>query len=191
MPVTSNSSAGSTEVDALTLTLNRRRRGQWVLFLLGLTLNIPVLVVLAALFLTSALELVYLQAPGLIALLTIPCTVAWYARPTRLPKAEPVLDRAGIGLSAGGRHVRRDVVLPWDRVKFLSIGKRGVSIEPVAWTDLAGDDEAERRRWAKREGRRRNSRWALHYGLAKGGRPSKGQLRDIVADLSGGQVKLR
>jgi hypothetical protein len=188
---TTNTSAGSAGVDTLTLPLNRRRRVQWFFFLLGLALTVPVLALLAVLTVTRTLALVYMYAPGFLALLSIPASVSWFARPSRLPTADPVLDRTGIRLGAGGRRVRRDVVLPWDRVKFLVLSQRGVAIEPVAWADLGGDDAAERRRWAKRERRRRNSSHrALQYGLVKG-LPPKAQLRDIVADLSDGLVKLR
>jgi hypothetical protein len=179
----------SPAVETLALPLNRRRRGQWILFLLALALTIPVLVVIVMLLLTSTLQLVYLWAPGFIVVLLIPCIVAWCARPTRLPKADPVLDRTGISLSAGGRRLRRDVVLSWDRVKFVALGTRHVTIEPLAWADLGGDDEVERRRWAKRESRRRfSSDRALQYGLAKG-LPPRAELRAIVADLSGGRAE--
>jgi hypothetical protein len=180
----------SPAVETLTLPLNRRRRGQWTVFLLALALNIPVLVVIVMLVLTSTLQLVYFWAPGFIAVLLIPCIVAWCARPTRLPKADPVLDRTGIRLSAGGRRLRRDVVLSWDRVKYLAVGKRHVAVEPLVWADLGGDDEVERRRWAKRESRRQvSSNPALRYGRVKGLIP-KAELRAIVADLSDGRVKI-
>jgi hypothetical protein len=134
---------------------------------------------------------VYFWAPGFIAVLLIPCIVAWGTRLSRLPKVDPVLDRTGIRLGAGGRRLRRDVVLPWDRVKVLSLGTRHVTIEPLVWADLGGDDEVERRRWAKRESRRQlSSERALQYGLAKG-LPPKAQLRAIVADLSDGRAETR
>ncbi|MET8150289.1 hypothetical protein ACIBSW_13365 [Actinoplanes sp. NPDC049668] len=189
MPARTNPSARSGAVDTLTLPLNRRRRVRWAFFLFGLALVLPVLILLAVLTMTGTLQLVYLSAPGFLAVLTVPVCIAWFARPGRLPKADPVLDRSGIRLSADGRLLRRDVVLTWERVQALSIVARTLTIDPVAWTDLAGDDAAEHKRWAKREGKRRGDR-ALTYGLAKG-LPAKAQLRDIVTDLSGGRVKLQ
>jgi hypothetical protein len=187
--VESNSPSDSAVVDTLTLPLNRRRRVQRGFFVLGLVLTVPVLALVAVLILTSTLELVYLFAPGFLAVLTVPFGIAWLSRPSRLPKADPVLDRTGIRLSAGGRLLRRDVVLTWDRVKLLAINPRLLTIDPVAWTDLAGDDAVERKRWAKREARR-SGRAALQYGLVAG-LPAKPRLREIVADLSAGRVELR
>lgn len=158
------------------------------LFLLGAALTVPVLIVLVVLVMTGTGQLVYLLAPGFLAVLTVPFGIAWIARPSRLPKADPVLDRTGIRLSADGRLLRRDVVLPWDRVKTLTITFRTLTVDPAAWSDLGGDDEVERGRWAKRE-RKSKGRRALQYGLAKG-LPSRERLRDVVDDLSGGRVDL-
>ncbi|MEV4708377.1 hypothetical protein [Actinoplanes sp. NPDC049316] len=174
---------------ALTLPLNRRRRARRAAFLIGLLLIVPVLAVIAVLALTRTLSLAYLFAPGFLAALSVPFGIAWIARPNRLPKADPVLDHTGIRLSADGRRLRRDVVLPWDRVRSLGIVLRTLTIEPVAWTDLAADDPADRKRWERRERNRNQTRRCLEYGLAKG-LPGKVQLRDIVTDLSGGRVSL-
>jgi hypothetical protein len=177
-------------VETLTLPLDRRRRGQRIVFLLALALNIPVLLVFLLLFLTSTLQLVYFWAPGFVAVLLFPCVVAWGTRLTRLPKADPVLDRSGIRLSADGRRLRRDVVLSWNQVTHLGLSKRYLTIEPLTWADLGGDDEVERKRWAKREARRRSSGdRALQYRLVPGILP-KAQLRAIVADLSDAQVNI-
>ncbi|MBO3737497.1 hypothetical protein [Actinoplanes flavus] len=188
MSAEKNSSTRPARADTCVLPLNRRRRLQRGLFRFGVALTVPGVIVLVVLAITGAGQLVYLLAPGFLAVLTVPFGIAWIARPNRLPKADPVLDRTGIRLSADGRTLRRDVVLPWDRVKTLTIVFRTLTVDPVAWPDLGGDDEAERGRWAKRE-RKRQSRPALQYGLAKG-LPSREQLRDVVADLSGGRVGL-
>ncbi|MEU4217136.1 hypothetical protein [Actinoplanes sp. NPDC026623] len=181
--------SNSAVADTLTLPLNRRRRVQRGFFLLGVVLTVPVLALVAILILTSTLQFAYLFAPGFLALLTVPFGIAWLSRPSRLPHADPVLDRTGIRLSADGRLLRRDVVLTWDRVQLLAITLRTLTIDPAAWPDLAGDDPAERGRWAKRE-KKRTGRGALQYGLAAG-LPAKARLREIVADLSAGRVDLQ
>ncbi|MBB3096359.1 hypothetical protein FHR83_004029 [Actinoplanes campanulatus] len=71
------------------------------------------MIVLVVLVMTGTGQLLYLLAPGFLAVLTVPFGIAWIARPSRLPKADPVLDRTGIRLSADGRLLRRDVVLPY------------------------------------------------------------------------------
>jgi hypothetical protein len=172
---------------ALRLPLNRRRGGRRALFLLGLAGGVLVLALLAVLALTSTLQLASLFLPGLLAALTVPFGLAWLARPERLPREDPVLDRTGIRLSADGRLLRRDVVLPWDRVRVLGITLRTLTIDPVAWTDLAADDPADRERWARRESKRKGR--CLMYGLAKG-LPGKAHLRQAVTELSGGRVTL-
>jgi hypothetical protein len=184
-----NSPADSAGVDTLTLPLNRRRRVQRGFFLLGVVLTVPVVALVVVMALTSTLQMVYLFAPGFLGVLTVPFGIAWISRPSRLPKADPVLDRTGIRLSADGRLLRRDVVLSWDRVQLLAVTLRTLTIDPVAWTDLAGADAAEGKRWAKRETKRAN-RGALQYSLAAG-LPAKAQLRDIVAELSAGRVNLQ
>jgi len=79
-------------------------------------------------------------------------------------------------------------VLTWDRVQRLTLSHRLLTIQPVEWTDLGGADPVERERWAKRA-KKRPSRPAVQYTLAKG-LPARAQLREIVAQLSAGQVNL-
>lgn len=176
-------------VDSLALPLNRRRSLRKALFVIALLLSVVSLAVLVALLFAGLFMLVYLLAPTFMVILIIPFTIVWATRPSRLPAADPVLDRTGIRLSADGRVLRRDVFLPWDRVSRLSVMLRTLAIDPVDWADLGGVDAADRERWTRRRTEKSGTPWALDYALAKG-MPPKAQLRAIVADLSGGRVNL-
>lgn len=173
----------------LVLPLNRRRRLRRLMFGVALVASVLALAVLALLGFTGNLGLVYFAAPGFVVVLSVPFTIAWWTRPSRLPAADPVLERGGLRLSADGRRLRRDVVVPWAKVRRLSVSLRTLAIDPLEWADLGGDDPAERARWAKEQQRRRQTDLALLYPLAAG-LPGRARLAEIVADLSDGQVRL-